>query len=195
MAAAPQPLRIGGVSNVAKGAAFIVPNAVVDKPLIVCGTDRRGRPVLIARPSLHVAATEDESMRAVEECMKTVRFALQWLPDGEQRLLAVFDLKETGCEHLDMTFSQTMVETLNRELPNRLDTVAVVNGHWSVHAAWSAIQFFLDADTQERIHFYDELNELEQYIDGDHPYMKRLRTEEKEQGAKLADESESWSWW
>lgn len=199
MAAASKSFSTEETPNVVEGDDLIGPTHVADKPLIVCGTDRRGRPVLIARPSLHVAATEDESLQAAEECMKTVQQSVQCLPDGEEQLLAVFDLKGTGFEHLDMTFSQSLLGALNRELPNRLEKVAVVNGHWSVHAAWCALKVFLDETTQRKIHFYDELSDLEQMIDSDHPYMKRLRTKgnggQKPTGAALTDEPKSWSWW
>lgn len=154
---------------------------ITEETLTVCGTDRRGRPLLIARPFLHVATTEEESLQAVEKCLGTVRESLRGLPVAQHNALFVlYDLSGASYKNFDMTFSRGLLDGLNREFADRLGQVLVVNGHWSVRAAWHAIRVLLHPETRRKVVFVGaDLDQLEELIDADHPYMKRLRLSQR----------------
>jgi len=145
--------------------------------LFACGSDRRLRPTLIARPCMHQASSEEESLKAVKGCMDTVRQTFDRLPSGEEQIVVLYDLGGAGYSNFDMTFTRQMMEGLLNEFPDRLEAVFVINGHWTISAAWSTIRAFLHPDTREKIVFYgsDYRAKLLDHIGAEHPYLEYLQ--------------------
>jgi hypothetical protein len=156
-------------------------DGVEERTLSVCGKDRRGRPTLVARPSFHVAQTKQESIEAVADCMEIVRNSINMLPPGESQVLVLYDLGGAGYRNLDMTFSRKLLDSLVQEFPYTLDKVLVINGHWSMAAAWRAVQVLLHPETQRRVAFYgkDYRERLLDFLDANHPYLRYLKAVQK----------------
>merc|ERR1712183_270477 len=110
---------------------------------------------------------EEDSLRAVSECMEVVRKTIQQLPDTETKILVLYDLHGAGMKNMDMTFTQHLVASLCRDFPDRLERVLVFNSHWSFNVAWRAVSVFLSPETQEKITFHgrDYRDKLLAYVD------------------------------
>jgi len=154
--------------------ADVVPEGTV---LFACGSDRRFRPTLIARPCMHQSSSEEESLQAVKGCMDTVRQTFERLPSGEEQILVLYDLGGAGYSNFDMTFTRQFIQGLVNEFPDRLEAVFVINGHWTISAAWSTIRAFLHPETREKVVFYgsDYRAKLLDHIGAEHPYLHYLQ--------------------
>jgi hypothetical protein len=145
--------------------------------LFACGKDRWFHPTLVARPCMHQADTQDESLRAVARCMETVRQTFDRLPTKEDQVVVLYDLGGAGYQNFDTTFTQEFIQQLLQEFPDRLRKVLVINAHWTLSAVWFTIKQFLHSDTEEKVIFcgssYQET--LLEYVDADHAYLAYLQ--------------------
>lgn len=146
--------------------------------LFHCGEDRLGRPTLVACPAVHEATTEEESLRAVEQCMTVVRQTLKEMPSGQSRLIVLYDLGGASSKNMDLVFSRELINRLECTFPGRMERVLVFNSHWSVSYAWNAVSMLLAAETAEKVLFCDSdyRPQLLEYVDANHPYLKRLES-------------------
>lgn len=154
------------------------PLDVESSVLSVCGEDRWGRPTLVARPCMHHASTTAESLAAVCSCMETVRRSLERLPGRESQILVLYDLAGAKASNLDMVFSRELVGRLCQEFPDSLGHVLVINGHWTISAAWRSIRMLLHPETRDKVVFcgHNYLDKLLAYIHPDHPYLRHLQS-------------------
>merc|ERR1719454_619457 len=108
--------------------------------------------------------------------MTAVRQALKQMPNGESKLVILYDLDSASLKNLDLTFAKELINRLDRDFPGALERVLVFNGHWSMNYAWSAISMLLHAETAEKVLFCNSSYraQLLEYINEDHPYLKRL---------------------
>lgn len=145
--------------------------------LFACGEDKRGRPTLVARPAMHHASTEEESLEAVSICMDEVRRALKQLPHGERQILVLYDLDGATFNNLDLSFSKELISRLDTEFADTLEKCLVFNNHWTLNYAWSAVSILLADSTQAKVSFLgdDYRKELLTYIDEKHPYLQTLK--------------------
>mmetsp|Transcript_119848 Transcript_119848/g.187989 ORF Transcript_119848/g.187989 Transcript_119848/m.187989 type:complete len:159 (+) Transcript_119848:80-556(+) len=151
-------------------------DAAEPQTLCAMGQDLQGRPTLVARPSVHVAHTEEDSLRAVSQCMEVVRNTFQQLPDKETKLLVLYDLHGAGMKNFDITFTKHLIAGLSASYPNRLEKVVVFNNHWSFNIMWRAISMFLHPETLQKVTFHgrDYRDKLLAYVDASHPCMHQV---------------------
>jgi len=124
-----------------------------NETLFATGKDRWMRPTLVARPCMHQIGTREDSLKAVEGCMETVRQTLERLPSGENQVLVLYDLGGAGYSNLDMVFTRELLQGLVQKFPDALSKVLVFNGHWSLRAAWSTVSRLLHPETREKVIF------------------------------------------
>lgn len=148
-------------------------DVVQNETLFACGKDRWLCPTLVARPCMHRARTQEDSLSAVHKCMETVHQTLDRLPGGENRVLVLYDLGGAGYKNFDMVFTRELIQGLVDTFPDRLGKVLVFNGHWSLRAAWSTVSRLLHPETRQRVIFCDS-NSLLDYVERDHPYVQHL---------------------
>eukprot|EP00928_Gymnodinium_smaydae_P058303 TRINITY_DN41512_c0_g1_i1.p1 TRINITY_DN41512_c0_g1~~TRINITY_DN41512_c0_g1_i1.p1 ORF type:complete len:214 (+),score=40.12 TRINITY_DN41512_c0_g1_i1:82-642(+) len=160
-------------------AAALKPWADTSSPLFICGTDRRARPTLVARPSAHaIPGTDEESTAAAMRCMDVVRYCFDHMdvPEDEKQTMVIFDLAGAGLWNLDLTFSRVLIKGLVEEFPGRVKRIFVVNVGWAASAAWTAIRAFLETETAEKVTFCggDYKEKLLEHIDESHPYLRHM---------------------
>jgi len=148
--------------------------------LFALGEDRRGRPTLVARPCMHLAATEAESLHAVKECIAVLQDAKKRLPAGEHQLLILYDLAGAGLENLDITFAKALIKDLQVEFNDNLDAVLVFNHNWMMNCAWNTIRKLLPPWVVQQVVFCsnDSHDKLLDYVDADHPFLAHLKLSE-----------------
>jgi len=147
-----------------------------NETLFATGKDRWMRPTLVARPCMHQIGTREDSLKAVEGCMETVRQTLERLPSGENQILVLYDLGGAGYSNLDMVFTRELLQGLVQKFPDALSKVLVFNGHWSLRAAWSTVSRLLHPETREKVIFCNP-DVLSEYVDSKHPYLQYLKQE------------------
>jgi len=150
------------------------------RTLCVLGEDRRGRPTLVARPCMHFATTEAESLHAVKECIAVVRDAKRRLPAGEHQLLILYDLAGAGWDNMDITFAKALIEDLKEECKGNLDTVLIFNSNWMMNCAWNTIRRLLPPKVVQKVVFCgkDSYSKLLEHVDANHPFLSHLKLSE-----------------
>lgn len=149
---------------------------VGQRTLLCLGEDRRGRPTLVARPCMHLAATEAESLQAVRECIAVALEAKRRLPAGEHQLLILYDVAGVGWENADITFTKALINDLKLEFKDNLDKVLVFNHNWMVNCFWKIIRKLLPSYVEEQVVFCSQdYDILLDYVDADHPFLSHLK--------------------
>lgn len=157
-------------------APVVQEDVMQNETLFATGKDRWMRPTLVARPCMHQIGTREDSLKAVEGCMETVRQTLERLPSGENQVLVLYDLGGAGYSNLDMVFTRELLQGLVQTFPDALSKVLVFNGHWSLRAAWSTVSRLLHPETREKVIFCNP-DILSDYVDSKHPYLQYLKQE------------------
>jgi len=146
---------------------------VQSKTFFACGKDHWLRPTLVARPCMHQIGSREDSLQAVQGCMETVQQTVDRLPSGEIQILVLYDLGGAKYGNFDMLFTRQLIQGLVDTFPDRLQKVLVVNGHWSLRAAWSTVSRLLHPETRQKVVFCNP-DLLLDYVDARHPYLQYL---------------------
>lgn len=123
------------VTDVAKEAA-------TGKAYLHTGFDRENRPVLIVRASKHVsgAAPLIESQRL---CVYLLDRAMERLPEGQDTMLGIFDLRGFTSKNADLGFVRFMVDVFFTFYPKRLSQVLFVEAPWVFKSSWQVFKPWL----------------------------------------------------
>lgn len=142
-------------------------------PMYVCGEDRWGRPVIIARPCQFVSTGVEHSVTTARQCAYTAQCAIDRMGPGISQYLIIYDCLGTSRRNFDKTFTREIVACFDPLFHDRMARCVVINLHWSLFLVWKAIRPLLPRQTRENVLIYskDYLGPLEAHLPADHPYL------------------------
>ena len=116
--------------------------AATGKAFLHTHNDRENRPVLIVRGSKHVsgAAPLIESQRL---CVFLLDRAMERLPEGQETMLGIFDLRGFTSKNADLGFVRFMVDVFFTYYPKRLSQVLFVEAPWVFKSSWQVFKPWL----------------------------------------------------
>ncbi|KAI1365101.1 CRAL-TRIO domain-containing protein [Xylaria arbuscula] len=142
------------------------------------GVDKAGRPICVCRARLHKAGEQSESSleRYTVYLIETTRFLLS--PPVDTGCI-VFDLTGFSLQNMDYTPVKFMIKCFEANYPESLGVVLVHKAPWVFQGVWRIIRGWLDPVVASKIHFTNNIKDLEEFIDKD----------------KIPDEMEGTSGW
>ncbi|KAL3150914.1 hypothetical protein ABBQ32_000665 [Trebouxia sp. C0010 RCD-2024] len=98
--------------------------------------DVSGQPVIVIRSSLHVTGeySLDDSKRL---CVLILEKALKQLPEGQETVLGIFDLKGFKQKNGDLGFAAFLRDIFFTYYPKRLGQVLFVDAPWIFQPSWN----------------------------------------------------------
>ncbi|KAI3805525.1 hypothetical protein L1987_27976 [Smallanthus sonchifolius] len=122
-----------GVSEISEESVRRV--AATGKSYLHDSLDVKGRPVLIVVPSKHIPEmfeqSEDERL-----CVFLLEKALSRLPEGQEEILGIFDLRGFGLKNSDLKFLTFLFDVLYLYYPRRMGQVLFVDAPFVFQPIW-----------------------------------------------------------
>ncbi|KAI1122043.1 CRAL-TRIO domain-containing protein [Nemania abortiva] len=127
------------------------------------GIDKAGRPICVCRARLHKAGEQSEASleRYTVYLIETTRFLLSPPVDTG---CVVFDLTGFSLANMDYTPVKFMVKCFEANYPESLGVVLVHKAPWVFQGIWRIIRGWLDPVVASKIHFTNNVKELEEFI-------------------------------
>lgn len=129
----------------------------------VHGTDGAGRPVCIVRTHLHRQGEQSEQSleRATVFIIETTRFLLEYPVDTAT---IVFDMTNFSMANMDYTPVKFIIKVFEANYPECLGSVLVHKAPWVFQGIWRIIRGWLDPVVAAKVHFTNNLNEIDEFI-------------------------------
>ncbi|KAI1435875.1 CRAL-TRIO domain-containing protein [Xylaria sp. CBS 124048] len=127
------------------------------------GMDKAGRPICICRARLHRAGEQSEESleRFTVYVIETTRFLMS--PPADTGCV-VFDLTGFSLANMDYTPVKFMVRCFEANYPESLGVVLVHRAPWVFQGIWRIIRGWLDPVVAGKVHFTNNVDDLEQFI-------------------------------
>lgn len=120
----------------------VAKEAATGKAYLHTHLDNENRPVIIVRAKKHFngAAPLIESQKL---CVYTLERALEKLPEGQDTVLGIFDLRGFTSKNADLGFVRFMVDIFFTYYPKRLSQVLFVDAPWVFKPGWEVMKPWL----------------------------------------------------
>ncbi|KAI1340662.1 CRAL/TRIO domain-containing protein [Xylariaceae sp. FL0016] len=130
------------------------------------GIDKSGRPICVCRARLHKAGEQSEESleRFTVYLIETTRHLLRPPVDTG---CVVFDLTGFSLANMDYTPVKFMIRCFEANYPESLGVVLVHKAPWVFQGIWKIVRGWLDPVVASKVHFTNNLQDLEQFIDAD----------------------------
>ncbi|TGJ79312.1 hypothetical protein E0Z10_g9450 [Xylaria hypoxylon] len=130
------------------------------------GIDKAGRPICVCRARLHKAGEQSEASleRYTVYLIETTRFLLSPPVDTG---CVVFDLTGFSLANMDYTPVKFMIKCFEANYPESLGIVLVHKAPWVFQGVWRIIRGWLDPVVASKVHFTNNVKDLEEFIDRD----------------------------
>ncbi|XP_057519528.1 phosphatidylinositol transfer protein CSR1-like isoform X1 [Amaranthus tricolor] len=125
--------------------------------------DVNGRPVLIVEASKHFPGMQDEDEKL---CVFQIEKALSKLPEGQEQILGIIDLRGFGTANADMNFLTFLFDVFYYYYPKRLGQVLFVEAPFVFKPLWqlakpllkkhASLVRFCSAETVHEEYFTEE---------------------------------------
>ncbi|KAI0389018.1 CRAL/TRIO domain-containing protein [Xylariaceae sp. FL0594] len=127
------------------------------------GVDKAGRPICVCRARLHKAGeqSEDSLERYTVYLIETTRFLLSPPVDTG---CVVFDLTGFSLANMDYSPVKFMVKCFEANYPESLGVVLVHKAPWIFQGIWRVIRGWLDPVVASKVHFTNNVKDLEEFI-------------------------------
>ena len=144
----------------------------------VHGMDREGRPVTWVRVRLHHGGDQSETSieRFTVQTFETTRLLID--PPSDTGDL-FFDMSGFGIANMDYTPVKFMIKCFEANYPESLGVCLIYKAPWVFQGFWKIISRLLDPVVASKIHFTNNVKDLEPWVDrsqipqemgGDSPY-------------------------
>jgi len=128
------------------------------------GVDRQGRPLCIVRVRLHRQGEQSES--SLERyTVYTIETARMFLRPPVDTATIVFDMTDFSMANMDYAPVRFMIKCFEANYPESLGAVLVHKAPWIFQGIWKIIKGWLDPVVAGKVHFTNDMKELEEYID------------------------------
>ncbi|KAI1826598.1 CRAL/TRIO domain-containing protein [Xylaria intraflava] len=127
------------------------------------GIDKAGRPICICRARLHRAGeqSEDSLERYTVYLIETTRYLIAPPVDTG---CVVFDLTGFSIANMDYTPVKFMIRCFEANYPESLGVVLVHKAPWVFQGIWRIIRGWLDPVVAGKVHFTNNVDDLEEFI-------------------------------
>ncbi|KAI1117847.1 CRAL-TRIO domain-containing protein [Nemania sp. NC0429] len=127
------------------------------------GIDKAGRPICVCRARLHRAGEQSESSleRYTVYLIETTRFLLSPPVDTA---CVVFDLTGFSLANMDYSPVKFMIKCFEANYPESLGAVLVHKAPWVFQGVWRIIRGWLDPVVASKVHFTNNVKDLEEFI-------------------------------
>ncbi|KAL8869375.1 MAG: hypothetical protein Q9174_004319 [Haloplaca sp. 1 TL-2023] len=160
------------------------------------GMDKAGRPMCFVRVRLHKQGEQSETSleRYTVYTIETARLLLS--PPVDTAAI-VFDMTGFSMANMDYSPVKFMIKCFEANYPESLGVVLVHKSPWIFHSIWKIIKGWLDPVVASKVHFTQNLEELEQFIEksriikelgGDDPFEYRYVEPRDGENERLSDE-------
>ena len=130
------------------------------------GFDRQGRPLCFVRVRLHRQGEQSET--SLERfTVYTIETARMFLKPPVDTATIVFDMTDFSMANMDYTPVKFMIKCFEANYPESLGAVLVHKAPWIFQGIWKIIKGWLDPVVAGKVHFTNDLKELEEFIDLD----------------------------
>ncbi|GFP55129.1 CRAL-TRIO domain-containing protein C3H8.02 [Trichoderma asperellum] len=140
------------------------------------GVDKQGRPICVVRVRLHRQGEQCEE--SLERCtvflIETARMVLRPPVDTAT---VVFDMTGFSMANMDYTPVKFMIKCFEANYPESLGAVLVHNAPWLFQGIWKIIRGWLDPVVAAKVHFTNNKNDLQEFIEPEH-ILKELGGDE-----------------
>ncbi|KAI1207783.1 uncharacterized protein F4807DRAFT_433349 [Annulohypoxylon truncatum] len=128
------------------------------------GADKAGRPICVVRARLHKAGEQSEEGLELFTVylIETTRFMLRPPVDTA---CVLFDLTGFSYANMDYTPVKFMIKCFEANYPESLGVVLVHKAPWVFQGIWKIIKGWLDPVVASKVHFTNNLKDLEEFID------------------------------
>ncbi|KAL8739244.1 MAG: hypothetical protein Q9181_000135 [Wetmoreana brouardii] len=131
------------------------------------GTDKAGRPMCFVRVRLHRQGEQSET--SLERyTVYTIETARLLLAPHVDTAAIVFDMTGFSMANMDYSPVKFMIKCFEANYPESLGVVLVHKSPWIFHSIWKIIKGWLDPVVAAKVHFTQNLEELEQFIEKSH---------------------------
>ncbi|KAL1861809.1 phosphatidylinositol transfer protein csr1 [Diaporthe australafricana] len=127
------------------------------------GVDDKGRPICVVRVRLHHQGEQcEESLeRYTVYLIETARMVLRSPVDTATIL---FDMTGFSMANMDYTPVKFMIKCFEANYPESLGSVLVHKSPWIFQGIWKIIKGWLDPVVASKVHFTNNLKDVEQFI-------------------------------
>ncbi|KAK3385099.1 phosphatidylinositol transfer protein CSR1 [Podospora didyma] len=127
------------------------------------GTDKLGRPICVVRVRLHKQGEQaEESLeRYTVYLIETCRMLLRSPVDTAT---IIFDMTGFSMANMDYTPVKFMIKCFEANYPESLGTVLVHKSPWLFQGIWKVIKGWLDPVVANKVHFTNNVKEMEEFI-------------------------------
>ncbi|KAH0489098.1 hypothetical protein TgHK011_010178 [Trichoderma gracile] len=128
------------------------------------GEDKQGRPLCVVRVRLHRQGEQcEESLeRYTVYLIETARMMLR--PPVDTATI-IFDMTGFSMANMDYTPVKFMIKCFEANYPESLGAVLVHNAPWIFQGIWKIIRGWLDPVVAAKVHFTNNKNELQEFIE------------------------------
>lgn len=127
------------------------------------GIDKAGRPICVCRARFHRAGEQSESSleRYTVYLIETTRFLLA--PPVDTACI-IFDLTGFSLANMDYSPVKFMIKCFEANYPESLGVVLVHKAPWVFQGIWRIIRGWLDPVVASKVHFTNNVKDLEEFI-------------------------------
>ncbi|CAH0017510.1 unnamed protein product [Clonostachys rhizophaga] len=128
------------------------------------GIDKNGRPICVVRVRLH---------RQGEQCEESLEKYTVYIIETARMVLSppvdtatiIFDMTGFSMANMDYTPVKFMIKCFEANYPESLGAVLVHNSPWVFQGIWKIIRGWLDPVVAGKVHFTNNKNDLEKFIE------------------------------
>ncbi|EPE02735.1 phosphatidylinositol transfer protein csr1 [Ophiostoma piceae UAMH 11346] len=127
------------------------------------GTDKMGRPICIVRVRLHHQG--DQVEESVERCtVYTIETARMTLQPPVDTATIIFDMTSFSLANMDYSPVKFMIKCFEANYPECLGAVLVHKSPWLFQGIWRVIRGWLDPVVASKVHFTNNVKDMEEFI-------------------------------
>ena len=128
------------------------------------GADKQGRPLCFVRVRLHRQGEQSET--SLERyTVYTIETARMFLRPPVDTATIVFDMTDFSMANMDYAPVRFMIKCFEANYPESLGAVLVHKAPWIFQGIWKIIKAWLDPVVAGKVHFTNDLKELQEFIE------------------------------
>ncbi|XP_058213020.1 sec14 cytosolic factor isoform X3 [Rhododendron vialii] len=130
------------------------------------GLSKEGYPVMIIKASKHLPSKDQLQFKkfVVHLLDKTIASSFKGSEIGNEKLIAVLDLKQIAYKNIDARGLITGFQFLQSYYPERLAKCFLLDMPWFFVSVWRMVSHFLERATLEKIVIVSNENEMREFI-------------------------------
>jgi len=143
-----------------------IPDELEARKVYLQGLSREGHPVMIIKTSNHFPSKDQLQFKkfVVHVLDKTIASSFKGSEIGNEKLIAVIDLKQISYKNIDARALITGFQFLQAYYPERLAKCYLLSMPWFFVSVWRMVSYFLEKATLEKVVIVSSEIEKEEFI-------------------------------